>query len=99
MTLKLESKLTNDTAVLFCTGHLIGGAETAELRSAVTGLLRKREQVVLDLSGVSYINSVGLGTLVGLYSTARTSGGSVKYVNLSVATDFSRRQPTPKAAA
>jgi len=92
MTLKLESQLQRDRALLFCTGELVGGEEAADLRNAITRLLRERSQVTLDLSGIAYINSGGLSTLVGLYSTARTSGGSIKYINLTVATDFSRRQ-------
>jgi anti-anti-sigma regulatory factor len=43
------------------------------------------------------MSSGGLSTLVGLYSTARTSGGSIKYVNLSVAIDF-KRQSSMQAA-
>ena len=99
MTLKLESEIKDDAAVLFCTGHLVGGSETADLRQAVTGLFRERDQVILDLSGVEYINSGGLSTLVGLYSTARTAGGSLKYVNLSVAIDFSKPQTSSFRAA
>ena len=98
MTLKLESEIKDDAAVLFCKGHLVGGDETAELRQAVTGLFRERDQVILDLSGVEYMNSGGLSTLVGLYSTARTSGGTIKYVNLSVAIDFKKQTTSMQAA-
>jgi anti-anti-sigma factor len=99
MTLKLQSELNQESATLYCEGDLVGGSETAHLRSAVTQLFRERESVILDLSGIGYINSGGLSSLVGLYSTARTSGGNLKYVNLSVEIDFSRRQfPTQKAA-
>jgi len=99
MTLKLQSKLNQESATLYCEGDLIGGSETAHLRSAVTQLFRERERVILDLSGVGYMNSSGLSTLVGLYSTARTSGGTLKYVNLSVEIDFSRRQISTQKAA
>ena len=99
MTLKLESQFKDDTAILFCKGDLIGGTETAELRSAVTELLREHNRVILDLRGIEYINSGGLSSLVGLYSTARTSGGTIKYVNLSIAIDFSKRQPPFERAA
>jgi anti-anti-sigma factor len=97
MTLKLESEIRDDAAILFCKGELVGGDETTHLRSAVTGLFRQRDRVILDLSGVEYMSSGGLSTLVGLYSTARTSGGSIKYVNLSVAIDF-KRQSSMQAA-
>ena len=98
MTLQLESQLKDDTAVLFCKGDLVGGDETTHLRNAVTELFRERDQVILDLSGIGYMSSGGLSTLVGLYSTARTSGGSLKYVNLSVAIDFKRQTTSMQAA-
>lgn len=99
MTLQLQSQLKDDAAVLFCKGELVGGDETVHLRNAVTGLFREHDQVILDLSGVQYMNSGGLSTLVGLYSTARTSGGSLKYVNLCVEIDFSRPESSALRAA
>jgi anti-sigma B factor antagonist len=99
MTLKLESQFQDDAAILFCKGDLVGGEDTAELRKAVTELLRERNRVILDLGGVAYMNSGGLSSLVGLYSTARTSGGTIKYVNLVVAIDFSKRQASFERAA
>ena len=98
MTLHLESQLKDDSAVLFCEGELVGGEETTHLRNAVTALFRKRNHVILDLSGVGYISSGGLSTLVGLYSTARTSRGSIKYVNLLVAIDFKKQTTSIRAA-
>ena len=38
---------------------------------------------VLNLGGVSYIDSGGLGTLVGLYTSARAAGGDIKLANLT----------------
>jgi len=69
-----------------------------ELRSAVNRLLRERNRVILDLRGIGYMNSGGLSTLVGLYSTARTSGGTIQYVNLSVEIDFTPRSSSLRAA-
>jgi len=39
-------------------------------------------KVVLNLSGVSYIDSGGLGTLVGVYSSARAAGADIKLTGL-----------------
>ena len=38
---------------------------------------------MLNLGGISYIDSGGLGTLVALYTTAQNAGGSVKLANLT----------------
>ena len=37
----------------------------------------------MNLGGINYIDSGGLGTLVALYTTARNSGGSIKLANLT----------------
>jgi hypothetical protein len=49
----------------------------------VKNLLAENLQVVLNLGGVSYIDSGGLGTLVGLYTSAKAAGGNVKLANLT----------------
>jgi anti-anti-sigma factor len=41
------------------------------------------QRVVLDLSDVHYTDSLGLGTLVRLYVTARAAGSTLELVNLS----------------
>jgi anti-sigma B factor antagonist len=58
------------------------GEESAHLREVVKGLLATRNRIVLDLGGVSYIDSSGLGTLAGLYAAARSAGGAIKLANL-----------------
>ncbi len=45
-------------------------------------LLSSTKQLVLNLSGVSYIDSGGLGTMVGVYSSARASGADIKLTGL-----------------
>jgi anti-sigma B factor antagonist len=45
--------------------------------------LTDQKQVVVDLGNVSYIDSSGLGVLVGLYTTARRAGGGIKLAKLS----------------
>jgi len=44
--------------------------------------LNKSRQIVLDLGEVTHIDSGGLGTLVGLYASARKAGGDIKLANL-----------------
>lgn len=45
-------------------------------------LLTKCKQIVLDLGGVTYIDSIGLGVLVGLLISAQKAGGDIKLANL-----------------
>ena len=57
-------------------------AEAAALRDTLKGLLNSTRQIVLNLSGVTYIDSGGLGTLVGVYSSARAAGADIKLTGL-----------------
>jgi anti-sigma B factor antagonist len=50
-------------------------------------LIQEKNQIVLNLSGISYIDSGGLGTLVALYTTAQNAGGSLKLANLTQRVD------------
>jgi anti-sigma B factor antagonist len=83
MALKISNKTANGVMVVYCSGRIVFGEETASLRETVKNLLGENLQVVLNLGGVSYIDSGGLGTLVGLYTSAKAAGGNVKLANLT----------------
>lgn len=83
MALKISNKTANGVTVVYCSGRIVFGEETASLRETVKNLLAENLQLVLNLGGVSYIDSGGLGTLVGLYTSAKAAGGNVKLANLT----------------
>jgi anti-sigma B factor antagonist len=59
------------------------GDESAKLRHVVKEALAECNQIVLDLGGVTHIDSTGLGVLVGLLASARNVGGGIKLANLN----------------
>jgi len=83
MQLKLSTRIVDGIAVLDCAGRIVFGDESSLLREAARKLITENKRVVLNLSGVSYIDSGGLGTLVSLYTTAHKAGGSIKLANLT----------------
>jgi len=83
MALKIDMRNVGDAAVVYCDGRIVFGEETAALREKVKVLITQAPNIVIDLKGVDYIDSGGLGTLVGLYSTARNAGGEVKLAHLT----------------
>ena len=83
MQLKLSTRTVDDILVVDCAGRIVFGEESAELRETVKKLIAQSGRIVLNLAGVSYIDSGGLGTLVALYTTARSAGGSIKLANLT----------------
>jgi|SRR5579864_7167817 len=82
MSIEFRSELTDDKATIYCTGQLKAGDETDRLREIVTGYLYQRPKIVLDFAQIQYIDSGALGVLVGLYSSARTAHGEIRYQNL-----------------
>jgi len=59
------------------------GDEGAVLRERVGNMLSGSPKIVVNLTGVNYIDSGGLGILVGLSVSARNRGGELKLVSPS----------------
>ncbi len=83
MNLKMSTRLVDGVMIVDCNGRVVFGEEAASLRELVKGLLSDYKQIVLNLGGVNYIDSGGLGTLVSLYTSARNAGGNIKLANLT----------------
>ena len=82
MTLKIETRQADGVTIMSCHGRIVFGEEAAALRENLKRVLSSSRQIVLNLSGVSYIDSGGLGTLVGVYSSARAAGAEIKLTGL-----------------
>jgi anti-sigma B factor antagonist len=81
--MKLSTRTVDGILVVDCSGRIIFGEESANLRDTLRDLIPQNKRIILNLSGVNYIDSGGLGTLVALYTSARNSGGSIKLANLT----------------
>jgi len=79
--LTLEIERADDVAVVRCHGHLVSGL-TNVLYSNVRPLISNSKRVVLEMSDISAIDSVGLGTLVGLYTSSKTAGCELQLLNI-----------------
>src|SRR5438477_771738 len=82
MSLKTETRVADGVSIVSCSGRIVFGEEATQLRETLKKLLTSTRQIVLNLSGVTYIDSGGLGTLVGVYSTARSAGADIKLTGL-----------------
>ena len=82
MNLKIDSRQTDGVTILSCAGRIVFGDEATLLRDILKRTLTTSRQIVLNLSGVTYIDSGGLGTLVGVYSSARSGGADIKLTGL-----------------
>jgi anti-sigma B factor antagonist len=81
--LKLSARNVDGVLIVDCAGRVIFGEESASLRDLVKKAIPENKKIILNLGDVNYIDSGGLGTIVSLYTTARSAGGSVKLANLT----------------
>ena len=76
----VESQLGNVT-VLTLSGHLTMGRQAEELKQRLQTLVAdKKNNIIMNIDEVAYIDSYGLGELVACLTAARKSGGSLKLV-------------------
>lgn len=83
MNLKMEVKTVSGVTVVSCVGRIVFGDEAAALRAELKKTLTTSKKLILNLSDVNYIDSGGLGTLVGVYSSARAAGADIKLAGLT----------------
>ena len=81
MSLGIQTQISGDVFIVRCDGRIVFGDEGAALRERVGHMLSGSPRVVVNLEGVDYIDSGGLGILVGLSVSARNRGGELKLVS------------------
>ena len=80
MALRLQTEISGDVFILRCNGRIVFGDECAVLRERTVNMLPGTPRVVVNLNEVNYIDSGGLGILVGLFVSAKNRGGEIKLV-------------------
>jgi anti-sigma B factor antagonist len=76
--LKMTNREVDGVTVVTLDGRIVLGEESSALREGVKGLLGEgKKKIVLNTDRVTMIDSTGLGTLVGLHSSAKTQGASL----------------------
>jgi anti-sigma B factor antagonist len=80
MMLKITVQKLGDTSVFRCHGRIVAGDDGSILRKAVFGQ-RHTRMIVIDLARVERIDAGGLGVLLGLRESARSSGLMFKLMN------------------
>ena len=80
--LTLEIERSNESlTIVRCQGHLISGL-TDVLYSNVRPMIQANKRVVLDLSELTWMDSMGLGALVGLYTSAKAAGCELQLLKI-----------------
>lgn len=82
--LDIKAREAGDVTILDLNGSLVSGLGLEQLRPRVDQLVAaKKANVVLNMHGVSVIDSAGVGDVVGCFSTLKRNGGTLKILNPS----------------
>ncbi len=83
--MQLEERQVGDITIVKVTGDItLNKGGDVLLKDKIQSLLQQgKKKLLLDLGGVSYVDSAGLGQLVQVYATTRNHGGALKLLNLT----------------
>jgi len=82
MTVDFEQK--NDTCTMHLNGKIALGSDPAYLRERAEQLKSMNyKKVIVDCSGLPYLDSTGIAFLVGIFTSVRTAGGECALVRVN----------------
>jgi anti-sigma B factor antagonist len=82
MAFKASVRHTGDVAIVDLSGRLTLGEGCGTLRDTIKDLIAKGgRKILVNLKDVSYIDSSGLGELVGSYASVTNVNGQIKILN------------------
>ena len=82
--LYINERRDGTVSILDLKGRLrVGGNALALHKSIRSLLLEKKTQILLDLTGVTHIDSCGLGELVASQVSVENKGGEIKLIGLT----------------
>lgn len=82
--LNINQRQAGDVAILDLTGEVRIGDSATALRGAIRELVAgDNKKILLNLAGVRYIDSSGIGELIANYTTVGRSSGQLKLLNLT----------------
>jgi anti-sigma B factor antagonist len=82
--LDVKERQAGDVTILDLSGAVRIGEGSIALRDAIRGLAGEgKKKLLLNLAGVSYVDSSGIGELIANYTTVSRQGGQLKLLNLT----------------
>lgn len=82
--INISERQAGDVTVLDLEGKVTIGEGSVALRNAIRRLLGEgKNKILLNLGGVGYIDSSGIGELVSSYTAVNKENGTLKLLNLT----------------
>jgi anti-sigma B factor antagonist len=83
MNMTLSTRQVGGITILDIGGRIVLGEDSASVRDVIRDLLKNgHKQILFNLGDIDYIDTIGLGSLVGALTTVRKQGGDLKLLNL-----------------
>jgi len=81
--MKIKEEKSNGVCICSLEGE-VNINTSPELRKAFDGIIAGSEKkVLIDFTGVSYIDSSGLATLIEMFQRLKKSGGNLRFSNMN----------------
>src|SRR5687768_11473292 len=81
--MKATTRTVDGVEIIALQGKITIGSGDAQLREVIADAVNNgKTNILLDLSGVTTIDSSGIGELVGSYTTVTNRGGKLKLLHL-----------------
>jgi anti-sigma B factor antagonist len=82
--INISERQAGDVTVLDLSGKVTIGEGSVALRNAIRRLLGEgKNKILLNLGGVGYIDSSGIGEIVSSFTAVNKEGGTLKLLNLT----------------
>jgi anti-sigma B factor antagonist len=82
--MKLKTSVQDNVLILTIKGKVMGGPEASVFQDTIKAeIARGHRRFVFDLGGVDWMNSSGLGILIGGLTTIKNAGGELKLANVT----------------
>jgi anti-sigma B factor antagonist len=84
MSLILNTRKVDGHIIVEASGRIESGPSSQQLRELTRRITSDGGRyLVLNMSGITYMDSIGLGILLSIYATIRNQGGELKLLNVS----------------
>ena len=82
--MKIETRTVGEIKIMDFSGQITLGEGTKEVRDAVRSILDQGgNKIILNLGGVNYIDSSGVGEMVSTFASVTNKGGQLRLVHLT----------------
>ncbi|MCY4599548.1 MAG: STAS domain-containing protein [Acidobacteria bacterium] len=82
--MEIEQRPSGDVMILDLKGKLTIGSGDELLKDKINSLIQQgHKKLLLNLAGVPYVDSAGLGAIVSSYTTVSRVDGSLRLLNLT----------------